>query len=473
MPTNVLGSFTLVARPLVPDPAAFDGTSTNIVNQPVGKWQFFRIDVPTNALGWDVRLVNVTSGDPEIVVRRDQLPESLVSGPSGWYPWNYTNWPSGAQWGSYGYYGLGEDWTRLTYDPTGVTNQNGRILAMGMGNPLEPGTYYVGVLNGSDLPDYTNAMSYTLLSRGIGPGMRIPVVDMPFAGGTAVTNGILPREAAYYRVVVPSNTPSWQVRLTPAVGDALLQVKWRTVPTINDYDAWYRTPYESGGKRMQKAGKEQWALLPENGTNWIAAGTYYLAAVSEGQNATNSDRIGTGSSGWTLASLGAVITNLGTVSAVDLVRADTVEGGALKEYRFTVPAGTESVAVRLENRVGNPLVAVIAGNGLPTVRSGTDYIGDPVYGNWGGQWPSLYDHSICTVVNPATGTYSVCVYGDDQADASYTLRVSAVIPANVSFDGGSNVVTGQPVGNWRFFKVQVPANALGWDVRRTSRHDGR
>ena len=77
---------------------------------------------------------------------------------------------------------------------------------MGMGEPLEPGTYYAGVIDQAG----TNAMTYTLSSRGIGPGFSVPVTDLDFNGGTITTN--MPgREAAYYRVQVPTNATGVRV----------------------------------------------------------------------------------------------------------------------------------------------------------------------------------------------------------------------------------------------------------------------
>src|SRR5271156_3966299 len=61
--------------------------------------------------------------------------------------------------------GVGYDWTDLYYNPNGTTSY-GQIFEDGMGNPLSPGTYYIGVY------DYTGAtpLSYTILSHGIGGG---------------------------------------------------------------------------------------------------------------------------------------------------------------------------------------------------------------------------------------------------------------------------------------------------------------
>jgi len=41
-------SYTLRIRKLVADPLAFDGGSTNVINQ-TNLYQFFRVDVPANA----------------------------------------------------------------------------------------------------------------------------------------------------------------------------------------------------------------------------------------------------------------------------------------------------------------------------------------------------------------------------------------------------------------------------------------
>jgi hypothetical protein len=158
-------SYTLGVRALNYGVVDFDGGSMSVTNQPSGSWQYFRVDVPTNVLGWDVRLANVSSGLPRMVVRRDLLPNALTTGPWG-SPSIATSWPSTNEWAATA------DWTRRSSSADGTTVEDGRILAMGMGQPLEAGTYYIGVINASG----STPMTYTLLSRGIGGGLSLPVV---------------------------------------------------------------------------------------------------------------------------------------------------------------------------------------------------------------------------------------------------------------------------------------------------------
>ncbi len=81
-----------------------------------------------------------------------------------------------------------------------------------MGNPLQAGTYYIGV------QDPNNINSYTLQSRGIGlTNYTIPVRTLNFNG--SATNLALPvGQADYYRVVVPSNAPDWKLHLSAVRG---------------------------------------------------------------------------------------------------------------------------------------------------------------------------------------------------------------------------------------------------------------
>jgi hypothetical protein len=109
-----------------------------------------------------LRLQNVT-GAPILVVRRDAFPDSASSSIN--LPVNITNWPTRATWAAAG------DWTGRSLASNG-TNENGRILTMPLGRPLQPGRYYIGVQSTGANPQ---PISFTLLSRWIGEELEIPV----------------------------------------------------------------------------------------------------------------------------------------------------------------------------------------------------------------------------------------------------------------------------------------------------------
>ena len=232
---------------------AFDGGTATITTQENESWQCFKVIVPPGALGWDLRLDSVTSGQPQIVVRRESAPDQLGTflnnNPS--QPWSVgsaTAWPTNAQ------ITPTHDWTGVVQDAKG-TSHDGRIFAFGLGNPLEPGNYFVGVrsASGSSLP-----IGYTLSSRGVGPGFAIPVTLVAFAGGSATYGPLPPREAAYFSVVVPPGAANWQFNATTTSGDVMGALQEDIIPSI---ETSVFSPTElQGGRKLQKRGAEQYSL---------------------------------------------------------------------------------------------------------------------------------------------------------------------------------------------------------------------
>ena len=441
-------------------PVGFDGGTFTNIGQLSGTWQYYTITVPSNAFGWDLRITNVTSGDPRLVVRRDLVPDSLGTHDANGFGWGAASsatWPSGYQWAP------SVDWTGEGLDSNG-TNQFGHVLATGIGNPLQAGTYYVGVINGSGSGSL-NPMSYTLVSRGIGTNLSIPVIDLPFTNGVISNPGLLAREAAYYRVVVPTNLPSWKLRLGTNSGEAMLMLQKGALSNIG---AGSSSPINlSGGRQLQKPGNEHYLFMPLTGATNVTAGTYYLAVVSEGMNPF-SNRIGTNSSAYTLTSFGVLtVTNLGTVDftgLTDILHTNSNEGGEIKAFQFSVPSGTLSLEVHLENKTGNPYMTLRADSQLAR--------GFDSYGQDGGQNYTWSDNSLINIANPASTNYTLMVQADNSGgvypDATYRIRIHAIGPTPVAFDGGTNLITGQVPGVWQYFVVNVPSNAFGWDLRITN-----
>jgi hypothetical protein len=454
-PDEPLGAFTLHTAQLTPTALPLDGGAFSRTDMPANRWEFFRVDVPADAIGWDIRLANITAGQPRLVVRRGQLPTSLSTGNGTggpwWYPFANTTWQIGNQWAA------GPDWTGLSYGVDG-TEELGRILAVGLGNPLEAGTYYVGV-------HADQLSSYVIESREIGVSTALPVTDLAFTGGNATNDNLLPRTAAYYRVQVPAGAASWQVKLTATEGEVLLLAQQDAVPSVER--ALNQTRGFNGGRLMQKTGDEQFVLLPLDGQDTLAAGTYYLAVVGEGQNPQPaSGRIGTGPSRYVLRSLGELpVTNLGALGGTDLVRADTLAAGEYMAYQFTAPPGTPSVELVLEDRSGNPAVAAVPGGVLPC---GEEFYEHPTfdrYGVDGGRQRNLFESSERVTLVNLDGVYSVGIKANGATPASFTLRVRAVPPTAVSFDGGASAVSDQLAGAWRYFRIDVPVGCAGWDLR--------
>jgi large repetitive protein len=309
MPTAVLGAFELSCKPITPPEIVFDGGTRTVSALEPGRFGYVRVDVPAGAVGWDVRVRDVSGPNPAITVRRDLPPaenENPPPGriPSGWAPWTVGSWLSGNQ--ALG----GIDWTGYSLD-TGAIPAPARHV-MGMGRPLEPGTYYVGVYNTST----TATTSYTVDSRGIGAGLTYPVTSLDYDGGTATITGLAPREARYFKVTVPPNSASWELTLDATAGEVEMAVRRGGVP---DFAA------ASGGNiysdsphgfeiEMQKLGPERYVLLPPLGASIIPEGDYYIAVVGEGL-APVGQTIGTGTSSALLRSEGPLeITDIGTAT---------------------------------------------------------------------------------------------------------------------------------------------------------------
>ncbi|HWY29523.1 MAG TPA: hypothetical protein VNX46_02135, partial [Candidatus Acidoferrum sp.] len=392
-PNVALGSFTLTGSQLTGPAVSFDGAgSTNTVTaQPAGKFQYFTITVPTNAFGWDLRINGATNANPYLYVCRDQLPTVTSPLNVNFYYWYYsTAWLSGYQ------VQVGYDWTGDYYDYNGVYRA-GQIFEDGVGNPLLPGTYYAGVMSSSG----TTPFSYTLVSRGIGTNFTIPIISLPFTNGVITTN-LLAREAAYYSIVVPSNMPSWRLELSTNAGESLLMIQKDALPNV---DAGGSAPtYLYGGRKMQKAGNEQYLLMPASGQSNLVAGTYYLAVASQGVG-EHYPYLGTNSSSYTLTSYGTLgVTNIGTVDntgLTDILVTNSNEAGQLSAFQFAVPPLTLSMQITLENVVGSPNMTLRTDNQLP---GGTDG-----YGEDGGQGYAWNSSTLINISNPSVTNYTLMV----------------------------------------------------------------
>jgi hypothetical protein len=385
-PSAALGAFQLYAAPIVPADVQFDGGSRTVQSLAPGRWSYVKVTVPEVGKGWDVRLSNVTGEMPYVVIKRDVLPNDYTF---YWYnPMHLTR----------------EDWS-------GLENGNRHtIVPFPWSDPLGPGTYYIGVYNASGSP-----VSYTLESRGIGAGQRIPIVDLAFQNGSVDLSGLAARENRFFRVVIPENTPSWEMTLTPSTGDMAMVVRRGFIPTVSPpygftHSSSLSTDTVADGQLMRKSGAERFVLFPRYDEKFLVPGEYYIGvSASETSNGV-------------LRSLGTVaVTDLGSVSAVEMRKEISLVAGQTKLFQFSVPSGSETLEAHLETVSGSPEATMRYGTEIPH----TDYN----YGVSGGQAPDASSlGSIKTVTLPAAGTYSVVVTasstnGAQDSSAVLKLRV--------------------------------------------------
>ena len=468
-PTQPLGTFTLTSAPITPPITTFNGGTLSALNQEPGRWKYSRVDVPAGALGWDVRVTGVSGVQPQMVVCRDQLPINVQTSNQWYSPQVYTSWASGYQWAASN--GAGADWSSWYYDIGAPTYALAppRLL-MAMGRPLEAGTYYVGVYNSST----TLSSNNTIDSRGIGAsgsGLTYEVAPtLAYIGGVATITNLAPREAKYFKVTIPANTPSWEVTLDPSVGEMCLVVRQGAIPDFTasksgDANTVLWTAYADMEVKMQKAGPERYVMLPQSGQSYIPPGDYYLAVVGEGL-APASNTIGTGLSSGRLTSVGPLsVTSLGSASNAGLIQPVSLAGGQIKAFTFTVPANTNSLEVRLDSPTGSPKMRVYPGSVIPTPPDSWNYGSDG-----GGSWNDA--SPIFTQASPTAGTWTAVVQAAstdsvNYPDATANLVFTALTPVPLTFDAGTQPIVNQPTGSWRYFQVIVPAGVLGWDVRLT------
>ncbi len=478
-PSN--GSYKVRIETVGAAPIPFDGASVTATSLAPYNWRYYAVDVPgTNngqpVLGWELRVSDWAGATPTMVVRRGSLPSGTATGGmmNNTYPGQTTNWPAGGQWAT-----AGGDWTGMPLNPSGNTTNTAYLLSMAMGKPLEPGKYYIGIYNNSANVTLTN---YTLTSRGIGSGLWYEPAPVSFGGGAASAN-LAPRDVTYFSVDIPSNQPSWKVRLECASGEAALLIRKDLVPTYGDaMGATYNRPFDGYTADLRRSGDQYYTLSPKAGTNTIPAGRYYLLAAGLGQNPVRSGpssgwKVGSGTSDMVLHSLSnATVTGLGTLPQAGTVeRADSYAGGDNKLYTFTVPANVLALEVRLLDRVGDPKMAMLTNGVFPVLKAtsteayGMYAAGVPIYTNWA--------TALVTVTLPPVGTYTLRVADPSTAspvNGSYTVRLRTMeagtlnVSAALNTNGFSNVATGLLADNQRaFFKIEVPSDLngeplLGW-----------
>ena len=267
--------------------------------------------------------------------------------------------------------------------------------------------------------------------------------------------GVLPaREAAWYRLVVPPNEPSWKVALNFDAGDGLLMVQHGALPNLGAASPSFIANI-TGGKKMQKIGDQHLLCLAGSAGGSLIPGTNYLGVVSEGLNPSNSvSRIGVGSAAFTLYSDGSLPPlDLGWVGPVDLLGQTTLGGGECETWNFSVPAGVPALRVVFDaaETTGNPVLTMTTGDYPPAA------LGYPCFTNVG----------VYTLSVPPVRPDNVYFLGV-RALSDATFSISSTPGANlIGLDGfipfaGGSVTTQIPPGGVQRYRIDVPSEALTW-----------
>jgi hypothetical protein len=200
----------------------------------------------------------------------------------------------------------------------------------------------------------------------------VPVVDLDYNGG-ASTNSLAPREAAYYRVVIPEGSRTWKAHLQVSSGEAMLVVVTNTAPSIDSE------------KRMQKPEDEYYLRLPSSGNTTFPETVCYLAVIGEGADAT-STRIGSGNSSYVIQSVGPLQEfDLGALDHDDLFFTNSLAAGDTVAVHFEPVEGTWGFWSLFEESSGNPWEVVLSGTALPDPGSTPQGQTRDTYGNEGGE----------------------------------------------------------------------------------------
>ena len=215
---------------------------------------------------------------------------------------------------------------------------------------------------------------------------------------------------------------------------------------------------------MVKTGPERYVLLPPLGGSLIPEGDYYIAVVSEGVGPTASI-IGSGPFSGVITSVGPLIVpELGTPDATGITQPVSLLAGQVKAYRFDVPPDAQSLEVRLTSRSGDSGMVVLSGDLIPTPTGFYGHNG----GNGGLPCPvGDGDSLILTVSTPLPGKHTIVLNAGPAADAAGTLIIKVLGVVPVTFDGGTAVVAAHQPGTVRYYSVDVPVGAEGWDIRMT------
>jgi len=479
-----------------PEVGALVNNTATVTDQIAEGWRYFRLTVPDNAAiqGIQVRLRNVTSGLPRMVIRKGTgLPKDFNSTAN--LNSDSPSWPDGAQWYQ------ASDFSGMSKDSTGGV-VSGRSFLCAYNTPMGPGVYTIGVskdasINTTSSPNTPN-MNYTLRVDCIGAGMNYEVTTIA-ANNTAspeVITELPERELRFFKVTIPEGMASWRMKLSgsltgdtpPLVRDGMMTIRKDRIPAHDVGTG----PAEAGGTTVKILNQgDPWIMLPSTDSGVIEGGDYYIAVTSLGAK-PSAGQSGTATSDLTLTTRGELPLEVLPPLSVDVSTEVpyALEAAEVSAYEFTVPSRAEGLTpygfvISLGRGTGKSnFSARLSG---PDGDTSPTPPGLGLDGFYGGLSPQLSTNDAITgqiVYQGTPGTYRVIVRstanGTNYTSSTGMLRVqlldsSSGIPT-VDFDGGSLTVTaGGATTDILAFRVVVPddPNWKAWGVRLAGFHSGK
>lgn len=428
-------------------------------------WAFYRVVVPAGAMGWNLRLRDVQSGQPEMVIRRDQQPEDFTT-TSGLIAGS--GWASGAQWG------VGANYNGLRF--ADATTFTGRDFTVGMGAPLTPGTYLVGVRNRSLLasPDASDNMAYTIESRGIGPagqGWTLPVRPLPT--NTADTFDLEPGDIRIYQIDLPTDIAALDsigLRLRELAGEAVLAVSRDTIPASSEAKS-NALSTSRHGVLKSKIGNEYFYNAATAGN--VLDGLRYFVVVNSSGIDANGVVLGQSASQLSLSNLGAVpFDSASYVENSQPWRSVSIDSGEVLRYRVRVPQLLERACFAVR---GQAEFVLARAPDEQTPIFGTDTsssLEGPYYRtveNGGSGRLGYFKVGVTAEVNEAQGDYFLTVMRPPSVSGNtlFDIELGCDSIPEIAFNGG--YIDGSIGANFNapvsWVRIEVPPNALGWDLR--------
>ena len=269
---------------------------------------------------------------------------------------------------------------------------------------------------------------------------------------------------------MPEGTPHWTVSLEPeGQGEADLAVRQGGIASRLGSSSSDSTVSVNQAKLVDNIGSDYFYHFADPGNTEITSGVYYIAVVSRGNSPQYSYSLGSGDVAFTLSS-GLVpvedFTGAPSSGVPFGVLGQSVEFGQIKAYKFRMPEGASSLAASFPQSTNNPYLYIAS--------AVADYDQFSSFGlnTEGGKSSIDQGRDGVTVASPS-GDYLVMVrgystYGGNsnfQETSTFDLSVAVQSDEVLDFNSDSVTVMDQDAAAYRYFRIDVPEDARGWELR--------